>query len=121
MTKDLKDKKKGIWPEFPTKCGTFSLLDIGHAFHEIGNITCLQLFKFSRWLFDQNDIVKNFTNAIKVREFVAEQDIFDDMFQARNSFKEVLNSAKEQLSPVYFQEFKFYRERRFLFLCIIYA
>ena len=114
MTKDLKDKKKGIWPQFPIKCGTFSLFDIGHAFREIENVTCLRLFKFSRRLFDQNDIVKNFTNAIKVREFVAEQDLFDDMFQARNSFKEVLNSAKEQLSPKYFQEFKLYRERRLI-------
>ena len=59
MTKDLKDKKKGIWPQFPIKCGTFSLFDIGHAFQEIGNVTCLQLFKFSRRLFDPNDIVKN--------------------------------------------------------------
>ena len=89
-------------------------MDIGHAFHEISNITCLQLFKFSRRLFDQNDIVKNFTNAIKVREFVGEQDLFDDMVQARNSFKEVLNSAKEQLSPGDFQEFKLYRERRLI-------
>ena len=33
------------------------------------------------------------------------------MFQARNSFKEVLNSARAQLSPPDFQQFKLYRER----------
>jgi len=47
FTKHLKDKKKAIWPQFPLARGAFSLFDVGHAFTEVKNITCLQLFKFS--------------------------------------------------------------------------
>lgn len=41
LTKDLKDKKKAIWPQFPVAYGAFSLFDVGHAFKEVNNITCL--------------------------------------------------------------------------------
>lgn len=41
LTKDLKDKKKAIWPQFPVSCGAFSLFYVGHAFTEVKNMTCL--------------------------------------------------------------------------------
>ena len=41
LTKDLKNKKKAIWPQFPVTCGAFSLFDVGHAFGEVENVTCL--------------------------------------------------------------------------------
>ena len=88
------------------------MFDVGHTFKEVSNITCLQLFKFSRRLFEPNDVVKNFTTAIKVRVFSGEEDPFDDMFQTQCSFTEVLHLAQTQLSPKYFQEFKVYKERR---------
>ena len=31
ITKQLKDAKKVVWPNFPLQYGTFSLFDIGHA------------------------------------------------------------------------------------------
>ena len=46
LTKDLKDKKKAIWPQFLVACEAFSLFYVGHAFKEVNNITCLRLFKF---------------------------------------------------------------------------
>ena len=88
LTKELKDKNKAIWPQFPFSCGAFSLFDVGHAFKEVNNITCLQLFKFPKRLFDPYDVVKDFTTAIKVRVFSGEEDLFDDIFQEKFSFKE---------------------------------
>ena len=94
LTKDLKDKKKAVWPQFPVACGTFSLFDIGHAFKEVSNITCLQLFKFVKRLFDPNEVAKNFTTAIKVRIFSGEEDPFDDIFLGKSTLKEILHSAQ---------------------------
>ena len=41
LTKELKDKKKAIWPQFPIACGAFSLFDVGHAFAKVENVTSL--------------------------------------------------------------------------------
>ena len=112
LTKDLKENKKAIWPQFPVACGAFSLFDVGHAFKEVNNITCLHLFKFPVRPFDPYDIVKNFTTAVKIRVFSKEDDLFDDMFQEKNTLKEVLHSAQIHFPPAKFQEFKIYRERR---------
>ena len=89
----------------------FSLFDVGHAFKEVKNITCLKLFKFLRRLFDPYDVVKDFTTAVKVRVFSGEEYLFDDMFQEKCSFKDILNLSQTQFSPEEFQEFKVYRER----------
>jgi len=44
--------------------------------------------------------------------FSKEDDLFDDMFQQKNTLKEVLHFAQMQFPPAEFQEFKIYRERR---------
>ena len=74
-------------------CGAFSLFDVGHAFKEVSNITCLQFFKFAKRLFDPNEVAKNFTSAIKVRIFSGEEDPFDDIFLEKSTLKEILHSA----------------------------
>ena len=40
-SKELKDKKKSIWPQFPVAYRAFSLFDVGHAFKEVNNMLCL--------------------------------------------------------------------------------
>ena len=52
MSKELKDKKKAIWTQFPVACGAFLLFDLGHAFTEVDNMLSLRLFKFPRSQFD---------------------------------------------------------------------
>jgi len=76
MSKELKDKKKAIWPHFPVACGAFSLFHVGHAFKEVNNMLCLRLFKFLGRPFDPSDIVNNFTTAIKIKVFYKEDDLF---------------------------------------------
>jgi len=85
LTKDLKDKKKAIWPQFPVACGAFSLFDVGHAFTEVENVTCLQLFKFPARPFDPNNVAKDFTTNVKIKVFVGKKDLFDDLFESRSS------------------------------------
>jgi len=86
LTKDLKDKKKAIWPQFHVACGAFSLFDVGHTLTEVQNITCLQLFKFSGRPFDPNEVAQNFTSTVKIKVFVGKKDLFDDIFQQKSTF-----------------------------------
>ena len=111
LTKYLKDKMKAIWPQFPVDCGAFSLFDVGHAFAEIQNITCLQLFKITARPFDLNEIAQNFTTTVKVKVFFGKKDLFDDFFQNKSSLQEILREAQSQLSPEDFQKFTIYREK----------
>ena len=112
LTKDLTDKKKAIWPQFPVVCGVFSLFDVSHASTEIQNITCLQLFKFPSRPFELNEIAQNFTITVKVKVFYGKKDLFDDLFQNKGSLQGILWEAQSQLSPEDFQNFIVYRERR---------
>jgi len=112
LTKELKDKKKGIWPQFPVACGAFSLFDVGHAFAEVENVTSLQLFKFLARPFDPNEVAQNFTTNVKIKMFVGKKDLFDDLFQNKSSLQEILREAQTRLSPDDFQRFKVYREKR---------
>ena len=90
LTKELKAKKKAIWPQFPVACGGFSLFDVGHAFGEVENVTCLQLFKFPARPFDLNNVAQEFTTNVKIRVFSGKKDLFDDLFQSKSSLKEIL-------------------------------
>ena len=81
MTKYLKHKKKAIWPQFPVACGAFSLFDLGHAFREVDNMLSLRLFKLPGRQSDPFDVIKNFTTAVKIKVFIKEDDLFDDIFQ----------------------------------------
>lgn len=70
------------------------------------------MFKFPGRQFDPSDIIKNFTTVVKIKVFSKEDDMFDDMFQQKNTLKEVLHSAQMRFPPAEFQELKMYRERR---------
>lgn len=112
LTKELKDKKKAIWPQFPVSCGAFSLFDVGHAFSEVGNVTSLQLFKFPARPFDLNNVAHDFTISVRIKVFTGKKDLFDDLFQNKSSSQEVLREAKSRLSPDDLEIFLLFRERR---------
>ncbi len=112
LTKDLKEKKKAIWPQFPVACGAFSLFDVGHTFTEVENVTFLQLFKFPSRPFDPSNVAQDFTTNVKIKVFVRKKDLFDDLFQSRSSLQEILWEARSKLSPDDLQRFMLYRERR---------
>jgi len=107
LTKELKDKKKAIWPQFPVAYGAFSLFDVRHAFKEVNNITCLRLFKFLGRPFDPYDIASNFTTAVKIKVFSKEDDLFDDMFQQKSTLEEILHSAQVQFPPAEFKSSRY--------------
>lgn len=75
ISKELKDKKKAIWPQFLVACGAFSLFDLGNAFKGVDNMLSLRLFKFPGRQFDPYDVIKNFTTAVKIKVFTKEDDL----------------------------------------------
>jgi len=87
------------------------LFDVGQAFAEVENVTCLQLFKFPARPFDPNEVAQNFTTNIKVKIFVGKKDLFDDLFQNKISLQGILREAQSRLSPDDFQRFMVYREK----------
>ena len=74
--------------------GPFSLFNVGHAFTEVQNMTCLQLFKFSARPFDPNEVVQDFTTTVKIKVFVGKKDLFDDLFKSKSSLQEILREAQ---------------------------
>ena len=85
---------------------------MGHAFDEVENVTCLQLFKFSSRPFDPNNVAQEFTTNVKIRVFSGKKDLFDDLFQSKSSLKEILQEAQSRLSLDDLRKFNLYRERR---------
>lgn len=81
MSRELKDKKKAIWPQFLVVCGAFALFDLGHAFKEVDNMLCLWLPKFPGRQYHPFDVIKNFTTTVKIKVFTKEDNLFDDVFQ----------------------------------------
>ena len=67
ISKQLKDAKKAIWPNFPLQCGTFVLFDIGHTFKEVSNITLLNLVVMENRPYDPNYVIKHFTTELKLK------------------------------------------------------
>ena len=112
MRRELKDKKKAIWPQFLVTCGAFALFDLGHTFKEVDNMISLQLPKFRWRQYDPLDIIKNFTTMAKIKVFTKEDDIFDDVFWQKISLKEILHIAQIQFDQAKLQEFNHYREQR---------
>ena len=87
ISKQLKDAKKAIWPNFPLQCGTFALFDIGHAYKEVSNVNLLNLAIIRKWQYHPNDVINNFITKLKMKPFVKEIDIFDDFFQGIEKFE----------------------------------
>lgn len=52
-----------------------------------------------------NDVVQNFNTNIKLKPFLNEKDIFDDLFEGVDKFTDVLKIASNKLSE---GDFKFF-------------
>ena len=70
ISKQLKDAKKVVWPNFPLQHGTFALFDIGHAYKEFSKINTLNLVVIPKWPYDPNDVIKNYIIELKMKHFV---------------------------------------------------
>ena len=58
--------------------------------------------------YDPNNVVQNFSTALKVIPFMHEKDVFDDLFEGTEKFTDVLNMASNKLSVAdikYFHEY----------------
>ncbi len=52
MSRELKNSKKTIWPQFLVIYEAFALFDLGHAFKEVDNMLSLHLLKFQGRQYD---------------------------------------------------------------------
>jgi len=73
LNKDLKEKKKAIWPQFPVARGAFSLFDVGHAFNNVNFETGTINSKRKLW---QKNPPKNIKNSAKNEKCVHWNDDF---------------------------------------------
>ena len=67
---------------------------------------CLQLFKFTARPFDPYEVAHNFTTAVKIKVFSGEKDLFDDLFQQKNTLEEILHTTQLQLPQKNFKGLK---------------
>ena len=112
VTKQLKDAKNAIWPNYPVQCGTFSLFDIDHTYKEVSSIHLLKLAAMPKRLYDPNDAIKNYITQLKLKPFVKEKDGFDDLFQGMENFSDIIKYASSQLIQDDFEAFQTYRNMR---------
>ena len=73
---------------------------------------CLQLPKFLGRQYDPFGVISNFTTMVKIKVFTNEEDLFDDVFLQKNTFREVLHMAQIQFDQEKLQKFNNYREQR---------
>lgn len=64
--------------------------------------------------YDLNQVAKDFTTMVKVKQFTHEEDSFDDCFQGAKTFAQVLHLASLQLIPYDINAFHVYRNKRLL-------
>jgi len=62
--------------------------------------------------YDPNKITKNLTAMVKIKQFIHENDGFDDLFEQAETFSQVLHLASIRIDPVDLKEFHIYRNRR---------
>ena len=62
--------------------------------------------------YDPNKIAKSFTIMVKTRQFIHEDNEFDDLFEKAETFSHVLHLASIKIDPSDLNKFHIYRNRR---------
>ena len=111
LTKTLKDNKKPLWPSFPIRCGYFLLENFNHATKESLSLESLKLHTLPKRQFDPDKITHNITIVAKIKPFNHEAKNPEDILQSVESFEQVFDWVKANLSPEYFEKFQKFRNQ----------
>lgn len=95
ITKVLKDSNNKSWPIFPMIFGIFSLANYCHAGKVMLDIQALKLTATSNMIYDPSLVVNNFTPSQGIRQFIHQEDKFDDMFAQASFYVTVQNRVDQ--------------------------
>jgi hypothetical protein len=112
VSKELKASSKKVWPFFPVRLNSYSLLDFGHAKAEAAALEDLSLVSIEYKKHDPQKIVSNHLANCGLKRFEHEFSPSDDIFRGARSYGEVLvrirSLAPEDMASV----LKFQEHRR---------
>jgi hypothetical protein len=89
VSKELKASAKKVWPSFPIRLNSYSLLDFGHAKAEAAAIEDLSLVSIEYKKHDPQGIVSTHLGNCGLKRFEHECSPSDDVFRAARSYSEV--------------------------------
>jgi hypothetical protein len=89
VSKELKASAKKVWPSFPIRLNSYSLLDFGHAKAEAAALEDLSLSYIEYKKHDPQGIVSTHLGHCGLKRFEHECSPSDDVFRAAMSYSEV--------------------------------
>jgi hypothetical protein len=109
VSKELKASSKKVWPSFPIRLNSYSLLDFGHAKAEAAALEDLKLVSIEYKKHDPQKIVSNHLANCGLKRFEHEFSPPDDIFRGARSYEEVLArirslAPEDSASVLKFQE-----------------
>jgi hypothetical protein len=98
VSKELKGYSKKVWPSFPIRMNSYSLLDFGHAKAEAAALEDLRLVSIEIKKHDPQKVVSNHLAHCGLKRFEHENSPSDDIFRGARSYEEVL-ARIQSLAP----------------------
>jgi hypothetical protein len=89
VSKELKASAKKVWPSFPIRLNSYSLLDFGHAKAEAAALEGLNLAYIEYKRHDPQRIVSTHLGNCGLKRFEHESSPSDDVFRCARSYSEV--------------------------------
>ena len=90
VSKELKASSKKVWPFFPIRLDSYSLLDFEHAKAKAAALEDLNLVSIEYKKHDPQRIVSNHLSNCGIKRFEHEFSPSDDIFRGVRSYEEVL-------------------------------
>jgi hypothetical protein len=98
VSKELKGYSKKVWPSFPIRLNSYSLLDFGHAKDEAAALEDLNLVSIEYKKHDPQRVVSNHLANCGLKRFEHENSPSDDIFRGARSYEEIL-ARIQSLAP----------------------
>jgi hypothetical protein len=98
VSKELKGYSKKVWPSFPIRLNSYSLLDFGHAKAEATALEDLNLVSIEYKKHDPQRVVSNHLANCGLKRFEHENSPSDDIFRGARSYEEIL-ARIQSLAP----------------------
>jgi hypothetical protein len=89
VSKELKESAKKVWPSFPIRLNSFSLLNFGHAKAEAAALEGLNVAYIEYKKHDPQRVVSTHLGNCGLKKFEHEDSPSDDIFRGAQSYSEV--------------------------------